>query len=146
MAVSTSLPFHSSGTETQPQHHLLLIFSPPPHICQLADIFIGFSLSTPLADCLLISVSSSSHFPLLCGLKRCGKASSLWCPFIFPSSLLFASLCWPFDRYVIRLQLLLRYQVRGAAHEVVTPERLGEGNDVTDARSPDHDGDQPVQA
>lgn len=46
---------------------------------------------------------------------------------------------------MIRLQLLLRHQVRGAAHEVMTSKGLGEGYDITDAWCPDHNGDQTVQ-
>ena len=73
--------------------------------------------------CLFISSFCTSSLPL------------------FPSFLL----CWPIDRDVVRLQLLLRNKVRGAAHQVVTPKWLGEGNDVTDAVSPDHNGNQSVQ-
>ena len=43
------------------------------------------------------------------------------------------------------LQLLLWHQAGGTAHEVGAPGGLGEGNYVPDARSSNHDGDQPVQ-
>ena len=46
---------------------------------------------------------------------------------------------------MVRLQVLFRDIVWGLAHEVVTPEGLGEGDDVTDAGGPDHEGDEPVQ-
>ena len=51
----------------------------------------------------------------------------------------------PGDGDVVRLQVLFRYIVRGLAHEVVTPEGLGEGDDITDAGGPDHEGDESVQ-
>lgn len=104
------------------------------------------SVFTPAHRCLLVLALPSSDAwvtELWEGSTTSSDVSSFFISLLnlFSSS----SLCWPFDRDVVRLQLLLRYKVRGTAHEVVTPEWLGEGNDIADARSPDHDGDQPVQ-
>lgn len=103
--------------------------------------------------CLIISFPCPQALHSLAHLKKiyiCKPLSAPWFSIELVSSTLpflisFTSLSWPFDSDMIRLQLLLRHQVRGAAHEVMTSKWLGEGNDITDAWCPDHNGDQTVQ-
>lgn len=120
-----SHPSQSNRTEIQSKHHLPLKFSPLPqclplsHICWPAGRHPEGLLSI---HCLLIVCSSLSlHAHTLISAvcyKNLLTNSTLHSLPLFSSHWLF----WPFDRDVVRLQLLLRHQVRGAAHEVIAPE------------------------
>lgn len=126
---------------TNDNHWASATTAPPPHFPSVFNIVSAGQLAA--FPHRLLTVSSS-----LCP-RPLASVVMVTSP-LFPStpsssSFLISSLRWPSDRDVVRHQIFLRDQVRGTAHEVVTPGGFGEGNDITYTGSPDNDGEQTVQ-
>lgn len=87
---------------------------------------------------------SGSHFSLEEAKVTRPKSSTFWMAWITRRALFCFWVCWPGDLDVIGLQFLRRDEIWGIAHEVVPPEGLGEGDDVSDAWCPGDKTYQPV--
>lgn len=65
------------------------------------------------------------------GMRR--KSSTFWMVWVIQWVLSRFRVCWPGDLNMIGLQVLGREEIRGIAHEVVSPEGFWEGYDISDA-------------